>query len=77
MCWVSVDSYSRILISQYDMNPTHKHELSPLVLGALSDWFLVDRKGFGPQGVKQVVIFKFVFVWIKGRLTFIIIKGKA
>ena len=31
-----------------DTNPTHKHELSPLVLGALSDWFLVDRKGFGP-----------------------------
>ena len=70
MCWVSVNLYSRILISRHDTNPTHKNELSTLVLGALSDWFLVDRKGFGPQGVKQVVIFRFAFVWIK-------VKGKA
>ena len=47
------------------------------VWDALSDWFLVNRRGFGPQGVKQVVIFRFAFVWIKGRITFIIIKGNA
>ena len=38
---------------------------------------MVNRKGFGPQGVKQVVIFRFAFVWIKWRITFIIIKGNA
>ena len=38
---------------------------------------MVNRKGFGPQDVKQVVIFRFAFVWIKGRITFIIIKGNA
>ena len=47
------------------------------VLGDFSDWFLVNRKFFEPQGVKQVVIFRFDFLWIKGRLTFIIINEKA
>ena len=48
-----------------------------LSLRSLSDWFLVNRRGFGPQGVKQVVIFRFAFVWIKWRIIFIIIKGNA
>ena len=47
-----------------------------LSFAALSDWFLVNRRGFGPQGVKQVVIFRFALVWIKGRLALIIIMGK-
>ena len=45
--------------------------------GATNDWLLVNKKAFGPQGVKQVMIFRFAFVWIKWGLTFIIIKGKA
>ena len=47
-----------------------------LSFAALSDWFLVNRRDFGPQGVKQVVIFRFALVWIKGRLALIIIMGK-
>ena len=30
MCWVSVDSYSWILINQHDTNTTHEHELPPI-----------------------------------------------
>ena len=48
-----------------------------LNLGCFKWLVLVNRRGFGPQGVKQVVIFKFAFVWIKGRITFIIIKGNT
>ena len=52
-------------------------ELLSWVLGAFSDWFLINRKDFRPQGVKQVVIIRFAFVWIKGMLTFVIFKENA
>ena len=52
-------------------------ELLYWVLGALSDCLLVNKKGFRPHGVKKVVTFGFAFVWIKGMLTFVIIKEKG